>query len=129
MYNLKLNEAQMRVIEKALDFYSRILCGQIEEVDRVLMYDARQVSHRSCLYWHLEDFKKAAFPELGVHTSYAIGSPETPEGAKIAYDIQQVVRHVLAWDIHPEGGILVSFQEPEQLSKEPLPKAEAEKMK
>jgi hypothetical protein len=39
----------------------------------------------------------------------------------VAYDVQQVIRHTLAIEDHPEGGNTVSFDEPHTTGKEPLP--------
>jgi len=39
---------------------------------------------------------------------------------RIAWDLQQVIRHRLAWDRNPKGGIQVSFDDPLKSSREPL---------
>jgi hypothetical protein len=56
-------------------------------------------------------------------TSRAYNSPfnsKVPERYKTAWDLQQVIRHVLAWDANPEGGFGVNFHEPLKSGKHGL---------
>jgi len=67
---------------------------------------------------------------LGIHSSgsYGIHSLEVHDNARVAYDIQQVLRNWLAWKRHKSGsfgGIMgVSYDKPYQTSKLELPKIE-----
>lgn len=56
--------------------------------------------------------------------SRGIFQDETPKSCKIAWDIQQVVRHCKAWHEYPEGGLTVNFDEPMNCSGQPMPKCE-----
>ena len=40
---------------------------------------------------------------------------------RIAWDIQQVIRHRIAWDRNPKGNITVDFDSPLKTSDEQLP--------
>jgi hypothetical protein len=60
---------------------------------------------------------------LGPETSHGILACETPENAKIAYDVYQTLMNKLAWDESPDGGPQVWFQEPMRCSQQVLPAA------
>lgn len=47
---------------------------------------------------------------------HGIHSRTITDNARIAYDIEQVIRHRLAWDRQPEGGFQVDFDEPARSS-------------
>lgn len=118
-YNLTLNEKQAEILIAALDLYSRIGIGQFEDVLNVydrnlkLDYEVREQLRRD-----LNKAKIAAgHPPNG---SYGIHNPEVRDEFRTAFDIQQVVRHRIAWDRKPEGGIQVNFDTPRQIGTEPL---------
>src|SRR4051794_26921334 len=94
------------VLISSLDLYSRILIGQIAE---------------ACQWWG-ERFRcelihsiKLRLTGFEPNTDWGIANPNTPDRAKIAHDIQKVVRHRLAWDRNPEGDITVDFDPPDLL--------------
>lgn len=132
-YNLKIDEKQAHVLIKALDLYSRIKCGQIKEVGHVLRWaicagerTAPDTANMELADQLLDKVQMLYFPELPLPgASYGIReAPGTDE--KIAYDIQQVVRHRLAWDgvkpgEKPQG---VWGYEPWATSQHPLAKIE-----
>lgn len=49
-----------------------------------------------------------------VHSSYGIFSKKIDRRARIAYDMQQVIRYTSAWYFHPDGGPSVDFGTPMQ---------------
>ena len=120
-YNLTLNEKQAEILVAALDHYSRIGIGQFEDVLNVydrnfkLNYEVREQLR------HALDKTKitAGHPPNG---SYGIHNPEVRDEFRTAFDIQQVVRHRIAWDRNPEGGNQVNFDTPRQIGPEPLAK-------
>lgn len=127
MYNLELDKEQADILIRALDLYSRILSGQIDSVLSALQHEMRftkQVNNDKIRNL-CEQIKVEAFPELG-STYYAISG--ACESARIAYDIQQVVRYVKAWAEHPEGGHTVDFGEPLFTSRH-IPKCTREENK
>lgn len=124
-YALYVNEEQARVIVNALDFYSRIHIGQVEEVDSFVRLFVRYRKDKDLdgMKDAIEAFKKAAFPELTSTSSYGIHSEEVDDTARVAWDIKQVLRNVVAWNVHPEGGMTVDFDSPMKSSKQPMPEA------
>jgi hypothetical protein len=120
LYNLTLDEEQLRVLMEALDMYSRLGMGQI---DIVLTSTNNPLIKR---IWEnksgdevkdlSKQIKKLIFPELSDNAYYGIFNNKTPESSKISWDILQVVRYRLAWDKHPDGGYTVDFGDPLQSS-------------
>lgn len=113
---IEVNEKQMEVIEKALDFYSRIMCAQFEEIDRVFRHEGKLASEYS-MEVVSAILRRELFPNLPPKASISIMSNDISEKAKIAYDLYQVVRNSLV----PENKS-ISVSEPLRVSKEPLPR-------
>lgn len=120
-YRLTMSKKQADIIVEALDFYSRMHCGQVSEITR--LFRNKVISgkiNRSVLDAACKVVKAIAFPEVHLEVDYGITSPEAPEESKIAYDVLQVIRNVMAWAERPDGGIEVSFDDPLQTSEEDL---------
>ena len=130
-WNLKLNDKQASVVSRALDIYSRLLMGQIDNVLHEfpnLSYDERRHLHKIV--------RQYVFSELDESAYYGICSEQTDEKAKVAWDVQQVIRQALSWDSlgkDPKKDrrdwnemMGVSFDDPFVTSLEPL--AEIEKV-
>jgi hypothetical protein len=125
-YQLSLTEKQAQVIIDALDLYSRVGMGQLEDVAHVL----RLYSKPSEKYaeWNRIDMvqnlmREAAVAWVGNAGSYyGITNQKISDVFRVAFDLQQVIRHRLAWDKNPEGGVFVRFDEPMKYSQEPLAK-------
>jgi len=111
---LELSEDQARIVQSALDLYTRLGLGQIEAIDRFLNWETRNE-------WEglLNEVKTAGtgFPP---NASMGIGHADLAERFKIAYETQCVLRNAQAWHENPEGGNTVDFYEPLKLSKHPL---------
>ena len=118
---LKMNRRQAGVITAALDLYSRIGMGQISEVENILRLDRHvkpDYSHdavRNAL-----DFVKREIFGLDGNGNLGIHNETVPKNYRVAWDLQQVIRHFLSWDANPEGGSGVSFHEPMKSSDEEL---------
>jgi hypothetical protein len=125
-YNLTLNDHQAQVLIQALDLFSRIGIGQFEEVLQVYDPNAKlALKERERIRAGLNIAKtEAGHPSNG---SYGIHHPKVDDDFRVAYDLQQVIRHRLAWDRKPEGDITVPFDKPMQIGQEPLAKIEQEK--
>lgn len=145
---IEINDEQAYVIVEALDLFSRVLIGQAEEVGGVMnrynvnMLDSEVVGDVGKQYTQHKPDKKAYeehhdFSDairslkhtlLGIHSngSYGIHSDVVHDNARVAYDVQQVLRNYLAWKHHKgdsvAGTIGVSFDKPYQTSKLELPK-------
>jgi hypothetical protein len=127
-YVLHLTEKQAQVIVNALDLYSRIGMGQLKEVAHILRLNPNSSDNTSDIlndiYNELIDLSKLW---IGGSGYYGIFSDKISDVFRTAWDIQQVIRHRLAWDRNPEGGIFVNFDKPINTSKEEFPKIEHEK--
>jgi hypothetical protein len=98
VYTLNLDSTQANVLVKALDLYSRMGMGQIEEVAHVL----GQMHYGKVPYekvHELEDALKKAKKDLfdcHPNASYGICGPKVPAEAKTAYDVECVLRQAVA---------------------------------
>lgn len=129
-YTLHLMEKQARVIIDALDLFARIGMGQLKEVAYVLRQNPLPSSDpdleaRTNLLSDIRDkLDVLARYWMNGPGYYGITSKSISDRFKIAWDIQQVIRHRLAWDRKPAGGITVDFDDPMKTSEEALPKIE-----
>lgn len=103
-WNLLIDEEHASVIINALDLYSRLLMGQIEELDRFfrdLGFREREDVYKKIDVEVLEALvgmlKAATFPGCPKNGSYGIYNEEISDKARVAWDIHQVIRHRLAW--------------------------------
>lgn len=120
MYNIEVNEKQARVLIQALDLYSRLLAGQLDELNHLFVFNGN-IKYNAAEK-QIDELKAILFPDLIAASSYGICGEKTPNAAKIAFDIQQAVRNAVAWDKNPEGGFQVDFDKPYKTSNEPIPK-------
>lgn len=92
---MELSKEQLLAIKKALDLYSRILCGQLEETTRVIertdFSKSYTTDQRNQAKAGIEMVKQAMFSEVYPAT-YGISSEgRLTEKAAVAYDIYQVI--------------------------------------
>lgn len=106
---------------KALDTFSRLCIGQINYAVEAAWAHKGFDMDKGKIDSLCNQIKGMLTGMASPGASYGIHSKEIPDGARIAWDIQQVIRHQLAWDRHPEGGMGVSFDKPMQSSEQPLP--------
>lgn len=130
-YTLQLTENQARIISEALDLFSRIGMGQLKEVVSVLRQNPlpnsnleERINFLSEIRNKLDILAKYWMKGPGYH---GITSKLISDKFRIAWDIQQVIRHRLAWDRKSEGGFTIDFDDPMVTSEEPLPKIDAVK--
>ena len=117
-YTITLTEKQLDITRKALDLYSRVLCGQLEEVERAIRNGDFTRNIGTGMEEHLRlreaanTMKYILFPEIAP-ASYGICSEEPlPMKAAVAYDIFQAIDQVLVG------------KKPFIISKEPIPTIE-----
>lgn len=94
---LTLSDLQARVLVAALDAYSRLQAGQLWVLADVLeAAKDREGAPLKISGWDLrEKWTDPMMMDLfGYHpaASHGIHSPKVPESAKIAWDLQQVIR-------------------------------------
>lgn len=127
---IKLTDHQADVLIEALDLYSRIHLGQFEEVGYIArVYDiSRNAVVDYDAFNEFEDRIRDAKTLLGFdrNGSYGIFNKQVNDIARVAYDMQQVLRNHLAWKRNPEGGIQVCFDVPHKTGSEDLIEIEGE---
>jgi hypothetical protein len=109
---MTLSKEQILAIKKALDLYSRVLCGQVEEVTRVIErtdfsrnYTTEQ---RKQTKIGVDLIKRAMFSEIYPAT-YGISSEgKLTQKAAIAYDIYQVIEKFAVEHILNAGTVIKS---------------------
>jgi hypothetical protein len=141
MYQLTINKAQAEVLIKALDFYSRIGIGQLEEVANLYQWLDMKRNLLNCLTGSKEidfelfrKFLNCCKGEIGqpINGSFGIYHPEVPDQFRVSWDIEKVIRHHLAFERHGfpvkrdwDTMMGVDYDEPRQSSQEKLCKIES----
>lgn len=134
-YTLTINGEQAKTLMAALELYSRMLMGQVHYLGETGRYGTGHLP-KTMPFDKDEDGKprpvdekqlEAALRWLNVvvtgspgHGSWGITSEAVDDRARVAYDMQQVIRHFLAFERKPEGGIQVDFDAPMKWGAEPL---------
>jgi hypothetical protein len=108
-----------RIVVDALDMYSRIGLGQLDEIVSLgrfgLLTNAKgekpSADALEDAEYHLAQAKQALFG-YAPNASHGIFSDKVAERFRTAWGALKAIRHRLAWDRTPTGGIQVSFDEP-----------------
>lgn len=107
----------------ALDLYSRIWIGQLLEIDNQMiwlkenLYETGSAAKMTPFFLNIRSrILPESLRDIGntLQGSYGIFSKKIDRRARIAYDMQQVVRYTSAWYFHPDGGLSVDFCTPMQ---------------
>ena len=142
-YNLKLTENQAKILSRACNVYSRLICGQDREYQDLFEAAWEKRCKKATGRIMDEDFEggwyvmredaeklckeiKKKFWGLDYNTSYGVNYDETSD---ILFDLYQVIRHQL-WLDRPEdkkSPYTVDASEALQFAQEPL--ASIEKIK
>lgn len=124
-YVLTLNEEQARLVSHACDFLSRIHIGQLRELRWEFMdmhiengTQGKYIEMRDEVDRKIDELSDLAYPNGRCGKVKAIHDSQT---ADILYNVHQVLRHNIAYQNNPEGGIGVDFHEPIRLGSAPLP--------
>ena len=115
---IQISEKQANILQWALEAYARAGMGQYFDAlfgQTIPPTGTIEELREAC--YHL---KCIMFPMMDQH-SYP-GISMTEERNKIAWEMYQTIRQVLAYQRHPEGGHTVAFDAPMRLTDEPLPK-------
>ncbi len=119
-YQLKgLTEAHMQSLLQALDFMNRMGMGQFRELfDLVDSEFKANKTERDEAEKLLFRARSIMMPGLnGPNNYHSIRSPTIKDTYRVLYDMQQVIRHRLAWDRKPKGDFTVDFDEPWRTSE------------
>lgn len=121
-YTLVLNEKQAEMLAKACEFYTRMRCGQWQQVINICN-DYTQGDITNSIYEakrHLLIARSKIYPGLyGEGHSYGVGQFRD---ADMLWEIYEVLRNKIAWTQHPEGGLGVCFDDPFSITGLPMPK-------
>jgi hypothetical protein len=96
--NIEVNENQAYTIRNALDFYSRFLMGQFEEIDRKMVEFSdywKDFDKRDKIEELIKELRDLIYPELKGYAHWGISNQNCPIDSKNAYDIIQVLRYEL----------------------------------
>lgn len=117
--HLTVPAATARIMVEALDTYTRIGMGQLEDIVSMgrfgilknsegvaPSYDAMEDAEH-----HLNAAKKSLFG-FPSNASHGIFSDKVAERFRTTWGVMKALRHRLAWDRTPEGGFQTSFDEP-----------------
>jgi len=127
---LELTPKHLDVISHALELYCRLQIGQFDLIDWLFHYSEHfNDIDRKKAKIILEELRKTYFPDLSPHSSYGIGSAEVPQNAKIAYEINKLIRYE-QWLLDDERTIMnVDSYPPRKISDEPMPNVNIKKGK
>lgn len=115
------NTEEISEVINALDFYSRIWIGQYLEIDNQMIWLKQELHKENSVTKvtpQLLEIRNRLLPNLAtgiantLQASYGIYSDQIDKRARIAYDMQQVIRYTAAWYLHPDGGMGVDFGRP-----------------
>ena len=123
----------MRVLDGACELLSRIHIGQFDRVlDEMALYKGIDLATEDTAGDLLNVVKRILFPGLASTETFGIGNPEVADRARVAYDLRQVIGNAVAWSSVPPGDprptMQTMYDEPHQLSEEPLPACEWEEV-
>jgi len=132
-YVLELSPEQVAVLSRACEILARLHMSQFDMVfDEVLMrepaYSRNREHYGSEVYnmWNevrdrMDEVKALLTPDIPRGAYYGIHSPEISDVARVAYDLQQVLRYCQSWEERPlEKGEFqtVNYATPHKTSKE-----------
>ena len=113
-----LTLSQARVVMRALNLYSRLHMGQVDEL--MFLFGYRRTFDREQVRSIIRELRARLFPELSANEYYSVSDEHVGDG-RDAWDVQQAMRYAVAWHLHPEGGCTVDFNTPMRSSSAPLP--------
>jgi len=127
-YKLTINKEQAEMLCKALDLFSRVGCGQFEEILRhptiekeVMLGKVRHAGVKVAR----QELDRAKQLLTGHAPGVSTGITTADEPNQVAYDMFQVIRNRIAID-DDEHEFSVHKQEPMQWSDQPLPTIEGD---
>lgn len=115
-YRLEISEKQAYLLQEATELFARIMMAQFDHISYTLHINHNLPTES---YHKLSDSLRAL-----EHLIYDHTSRRRSDLGDISWDLYQVIRHRLAWDNFPGGGITVNFHAPMRYSEEELAKIE-----
>lgn len=119
-YQITLNKDQAQIISKALDFYSKIIGGEFNEIRKLFS----NTKPENCKEIE-KTLSRLKFLLTGMEENSNFGIGNISEKGRNAYDLHQVIRHRLAVDKHESyHEFSVAFHSPYQWGTQPLAQIE-----
>jgi len=117
--HLTVPAATARIMVEALDTYTRIGMGQLEDIVSMGRFGILKNSEGQAPTYdelddaeqHINAAKKTLFG-FPSNASHGIFSDKVAERFRTTWGVMKALRHRLAWDRTPEGGFQTSFDEP-----------------
>lgn len=117
--HLTVPAATARIMVEALDTYTRIGMGQLEDIVSMGRFGILKNSQGQAPSYddlddaeqHFNAAKKSLFG-FPSNASHGIFSDKVAERFRTTWGVMKALRHRLAWDRTPEGGFQTSFDEP-----------------
>lgn len=129
-YVLKLREEDARIVCRACELFTRLHIGQLDELVFELMKyqegDDDFSQKRDIAKSLLMSVRSLMFPELPPFAGASHSAGHTEQDGR-AWNVYQVLRHAIAWNNHPEGGVTVDFAAPLNSAGFPPPECTIEK--
>lgn len=118
-YKLIITEKQAQRIIRALDLYTRLSAGQMNELNEITFEKDEKEFNTKATQETLSQLQKEMFPSLGsLNASYGIHSKGLPDEVREGYDIFKV----MMYEFNKDKGIMnVYADKVRQASKQPLP--------
>jgi hypothetical protein len=115
-YVLSLNVAQIELVAKALESYSRLGIGQLENVLLDLGFHHYDQFGNNIKHLHTKDIqdaickiKQCLWHLDALNSSFGIHSTSVSDNFRICWDIRNIIRHLLALE-KPIGGVDVALR-------------------
>ena len=124
LYKLIVNEQQLEVIKDALESYSRLGIGQLENVLHNLGFKTYDQFCNKIHELHGPEVEQAISVikyklfEMSLHSSHSIASSQVHENFKICYDIFTAIQKVIVKDIN--GKIVIQSEDKHKISNNGL---------
>lgn len=127
-YQITVTETQAAVMRECLEACARMWHGQVSEgitelfqthiwKNKLPTADIRETG---------DMLKRQLFPELHISASYGVGNQDVNPLSNVAWDLQTLIRHRLAWDrLAAEGKVKpefhgVQYDRPSHYGSEPV---------
>ena len=116
--SMSMSIEQGKILINALNLLSRISIGQIREIDTFFRFrKPMEFKNQQEVEILVGQLKKAIFPELPDDGFISIAGKNASEEAQVAWEMLQSIRHTIAWDENPKGGMTVEYDIPMKLTK------------
>lgn len=111
----------MEIVSKALDLYSRVLCGDLNEAIDVYRMEVLPDYDHEFVELYM-DMVCRELTRLPINASLGIFNKQTPENAKIAYEIEKAIENKFYYEQPEPRRYSVHSRIVNDLTKEPIVK-------